>query len=63
MKLSQITSKQVREAAADVRRNVRSAVNAAEAGNRAGAYAAAERAQHAAHELKQMFSLTSEEIT
>jgi len=55
-KLNELTLKQVSEAASDVRRNVRGAVDAAKSGNRTEAYAAAERAQHAAFELKQLFA-------
>jgi phage-related protein len=54
--LNETSSKEIRELAADVRRNIRAAVDDGEAGKRSEAYAAAERAQHYAFDLKQLFS-------
>jgi hypothetical protein len=62
MKLSELTEKQVKEAVAAVRKPVGEAYTAAITGDRAAAYAAGERAEQAAHELKLLFALTYEEI-
>lgn len=62
MKLSELTEKQVREAATRVNRAVKLSVDSAVSGNRSAAYKAAEEAQEAAFELKQLFALTEEEI-
>lgn len=62
MRLSELTEKQVREAATKVRRELRSAEDAAFSGKRADAYAAAERAQEAAFELKQLFGIDATEM-
>lgn len=61
MRLSELTEKQVREAATKVRRELRQAEDAAFSGRRSDAYAAAERAQEAAFELKQLFGLDATE--
>lgn len=62
MKLSSLTAKQVSEATTKIRREVRQAEEAALRGDRGEAYAAAERAQEAAFELKQLFGLTDAEL-
>lgn len=62
MRLNQLTPKQVRDATAAVRRALRECDDAAFSGRRREAYAAAERAEHAAHELKQLFTLTADEL-
>lgn len=62
MKLSKLTARQVDEAAGLVQREVRQARNSAIAGNRQGAYAAAERAEQAAHEFKLLFGLEPDEL-
>jgi len=62
MKLSELTADQVSKAAARVRSETRQAMNAAFRGDRAEAYAAAERAQQAAFDLKELFSLSPEEM-
>lgn len=61
MKLSELTEKQVRDATAAVRRELRQVEHAAFSGNRAKAYTSAERAQEAAFELKQLFGLSDSE--
>ena len=62
MKLSQLTGREVNQAATAVKRAVSEARDAAISGDRGKAYAAAERAEHAAHELKQLFALTPDEL-
>lgn len=62
MKLSGITTKQLSDAAKAVRRQVKECQDAAISGNRQEAYAAAERAQEAAFDLKCLFLLEEDEI-
>ncbi len=62
MKLSELTEKQVKDAVAAVRKAARECEDAAFSGNRAEAYAAAERAQHVAFELKQLFGIDTTKL-
>lgn len=61
-RLSELTIRDVQRATARVRRETKDSENAAIRGDRAEAYAAAERAQEAAFELKQLFVLSPSEL-
>jgi hypothetical protein len=63
MKLSDLAPRQVLNATATVRRELRACENAYTRGDRGEAFAAAERAQEAAFNLKQLFALTDEEMS
>lgn len=60
--VNNITPREVQRAATVVRKELRACEEANMRGKRKEAYAAAERAQEAAFELKQLFALTNEEI-
>lgn len=62
MKLSKLTVEQVDTASRLVRREAMSARAFALNGDRQAAYAAAERAEQAAFDLKQLFALEPDEI-
>lgn len=61
-RLSELTNRDVMSATARVRQELRASENAALRGDRTAAYAAAERAQEAAFDLKQLFTLSSKEM-
>jgi hypothetical protein len=63
MSFGNLTPRDVQKATAAVRKELRACEDAAMRSKRTDAYAAAERAQEAAFNLKHLFALTDREIT